>query len=146
MRDGHDLRLWAPQMLMAGFILGSATTVHAQGQLQPQRRPPAPPAAKADVIVTASRRDLLGQAVTASQGVVTRQELVLRPVYRVGQLLETVPGLVVTVHTGEGKANQYLARGFNLDHGTDIANFIDDMPINRPTNAHGQGYSDLNFI
>jgi outer membrane receptor protein involved in Fe transport len=53
---------------------------------------------------------------------------------------------VVTVHSGEGKANQYLIRGYNLDHGTDIANFIDDMPVNRPTNAHGQGYSDLNFF
>ena len=63
-----------------------------------------------------------------------------------GQLLESVPGLVVTVHSGEGKANQYLVRGFNLDHGTDIANFVDDMPVNRPTNTHGQGYSDLNFI
>ena len=98
-----------------------------------------------EVVVT-SRADLLGLARTASQGVVTRQELELRPAYRVGQLLETIPGLVVTIHSGEGKANQYLARGFNLDHGTDIANFYDDIPINRPTNAHGQGYSDLNFI
>ena len=96
--------------------------------------------------MTASRLDLLGNATTASQGSVTEQELDLRPAYRVGQLLESVPGLVVTVHSGEGKANQYLARGFNLDHGTDIANFVDDMPVNRPTNAHGQGYSDLNFI
>jgi len=100
----------------------------------------------AEVTVTASRVDLLGSATTASQGSVTEQELDLRPAYRVGQLLESVPGLVVTVHSGEGKANQYLARGFNLDHGTDIANFVDDMPINRPTNTHGQGYSDLNFL
>jgi outer membrane receptor protein involved in Fe transport len=98
-----------------------------------------------EVTVTASRIDLLGTATTASQGSVTEQELDLRPAYRVGQLLESVPGLVVTVHSGEGKANQFLARGFNLDHGTDIANFVDDMPINRPTNTHGQGYSDLNF-
>jgi outer membrane receptor protein involved in Fe transport len=98
-----------------------------------------------EVVVTASRLDLLGVAATASQGAVTQKELELRPVYRVGQLLESTPGLVVTVHSGEGKANQYLLRGFNLDHGTDIANFIDDMPINRPTNTHGQGYSDLNF-
>ena len=83
---------------------------------------------------------------TASQGSVTQQELELRPVYRVGQLLESMPGLVVTVHSGEGKAHQYLVRGFNLDHGTDIANFVDDMPVNRPTNTHGQGYSDVNFI
>ena len=100
----------------------------------------------AEVTVTASRLNLLGIATTASQGAVTEEELELRPAYRVGQLLESVPGLVVTVHSGEGKANQYLARGFNLDHGTDIANFVDDMPVNRPTNTHGQGYSDLNFI
>lgn len=99
-----------------------------------------------EVVVTASRVNLIGTATTASQGAVTEQELDLRPAYRVGQLLESVPGLVVTVHSGEGKANQYLARGFNLDHGTDIANFVDDMPVNRPTNTHGQGYSDLNFI
>ena len=98
------------------------------------------------VVVTASRADLLGKAVTASQGSVTSEALKLRPAYRVGELLESVPGLVVTLHSGEGKAPQYLARGFNLDHGTDIANFIDDIPINRPTNAHGQGYADLNFI
>jgi outer membrane receptor protein involved in Fe transport len=61
-------------------------------------------------------------------------------------LLESVPGLVVSIHSGEGKAPQYLLRGFNIDHGTDLADFIDDIPINRPTNAHGQGYSDLNFI
>jgi hypothetical protein len=98
-----------------------------------------------EVVVTASRLDLLGVAQTASQGSVTQKELDLRPIYRVGQLLESTPGLVVTAHSGEGKANQYLVRGFNLDHGTDIANFIDDMPINRPTNTHGQGYSDVNF-
>ena len=111
---------------------------------------PSPPKLASDpateVVITASREDLLGRAVTASQGSVTHEELALRPAYRVGQLLETVPGLVVTVHSGEGKAYQYLLRGFNLDHGTDIANFIDDMPVNRPTNAHGQGYSDLNFV
>src|SRR5579872_4703879 len=99
-----------------------------------------------EVTITSSRAKLLGTATTASQGSVTEQELDLRPAYRVGQLLESVPGLVVTVHSGEGKANQYLARGFNLDHGTDIANFADGMPVNRPTNAHGQGYSDLNFL
>ncbi len=99
-----------------------------------------------EVVVTASRADLLGTAVTASQGSVTQEELGLRPAYRIAQILEAVPGLVVTVHSGEGKAYQYLARGFNLDHGTDIANFVDDIPVNRPTNAHGQGYSDLNFV
>ena len=99
-----------------------------------------------EVVVTASRADLLGKAVTASQGVVTRKEVELRPIQRVGQLYETLPGLTVTIHSGEGKANQYLLRGFNLDHGTDFASFVDAMPVNRPTNAHGQGYSDQNFL
>lgn len=104
------------------------------------------PTSGPEVVVTASRLNLMGIATTASQGVITAKELELRPVYRVGQLLETTPGLVVTVHSGEGKAQQYLIRGFNLDHGTDIANFVDDVPVNRPTNTHGQGYSDANFI
>ena len=98
-----------------------------------------------NVVITSSRENLIGVSDTASQGSITQEEVALRPVYRVGQLLESM-GLVVTVHSGEGKANQYLIRGFNLDHGTDIANFVDDMPVNRPTNAHGQGYSDLNFL
>ncbi|MBO1359997.1 TonB-dependent receptor [Acetobacter sacchari] len=96
--------------------------------------------------VTASRRDLLGRAGTASEGSLTSKELHLRPIYRVGQILEAIPGLVVTSHSGEGKANQFLLRGFNLDHGTDLASFVDDIPINGATNAHGQGYTDLNFL
>jgi outer membrane receptor protein involved in Fe transport len=99
-----------------------------------------------EIIVTGSRWNLLGSATTASQGHVTEQEISLRPITRPGELFESIPGLVVTIHSGEGKANQYLIRGFNLDHGTDFANFIDDMPVNRPTNTHGQGYSDLAFL
>jgi len=96
-----------------------------------------------DVDVVRSRADLLGTATSASQGAVTQEELALRPVYRVGQLLESVPGLVVTLHAGEAKANQFFIRGFNLDHGTDFATFIDDVPYNEPTHAHGQGYTLL---
>jgi outer membrane receptor protein involved in Fe transport len=99
-----------------------------------------------EVTVTAERLELLGSATSASEGVVADQELQLAPVYRPGQLLETVPGLIVTLHSGEGKANQYLMRGYNLDHGTDLATYVDDMPINQPTHAHGQGYTDLNFV
>jgi hypothetical protein len=99
-----------------------------------------------EVTITATRLRLLGTAVTASEGVISDQEVQLAPVYRPGQLLETVPGLIVTSHSGEGKANQYLMRGYNLDHGTDLATFVDGMPINQPTHAHGQGYTDLNFM
>lgn len=120
----------------------------------PAPTPPAPDAPagvakedpRQDIVVTASRTDLLGKATTASQGSITQKEVALRPIYRPGQLFESIPGLVVTIHSGEGKAQQYLIRGYNLDHGTDFANFIDDMPVNRPTNAHGQGYSDLSFL
>jgi len=98
------------------------------------------------IIVTAKRRLLLGTAKTASEGVVDDRELQLTPAYRPGQLLETVPGLIVTLHSGEGKANQYLLRGYNLDHGTDLETIVDGMPINQTTHAHGQGYTDLNFL
>lgn len=99
-----------------------------------------------EVTVTAARLDLMGTATSASQGVVTEEELQLLPAYRPGQLLETVPGLIATLHSGEGKANQYLMRGYNLDHGTDLAVFVDGVPVNQPTHAHGQGYADLNFL
>jgi TonB dependent receptor/TonB-dependent Receptor Plug Domain len=99
-----------------------------------------------EVEVTAPRLDLLGAATTASQGVIDNEEIQLTPVYRPGQILETIPGLTVTAHSGEGKANQYLLRGYNLDHGTDLETWVDAMPINQPTHAHGQGYTDLNFM
>jgi TonB dependent receptor/TonB-dependent Receptor Plug Domain len=99
-----------------------------------------------EVTITARRLELFGTASTASEGLVADEEVQLTPAYRPGQLLETVPGLIVTLHSGEGKANQYLMRGYNLDHGTDLATFIDGMPINQPTHAHGQGYTDLNFM
>ncbi|HTC38950.1 MAG TPA: hypothetical protein VK693_08350, partial [Steroidobacteraceae bacterium] len=76
-----------------------------------------------EIRVTAERLGLMGSATTASEGIVVNDELALTPAFRVGQLLETVPGLQVTSHSGEGKANQYLLRGYNLDHGTDLATF-----------------------
>ena len=104
------------------------------------------PGSLQEITVSAQRLQLLGLASTASEGMVDDQELQLEPQYRPGQLLETVPGLIVTLHSGEGKANQYLMRGYNLDHGTDLETYVDGMPINQPTHAHGQGYTDLNFM
>ena len=83
---------------------------------------------------------------TASQGVVTGKQIEEQPRSRVGEVLEVVPGLIATQHSGEGKANQYFLRGFNLDHGTDIDITLDDMPVNMRTHGHGQGYADLNFM
>ncbi len=99
-----------------------------------------------EVVVTASRHKLIGQVESSTQGVVTRAQLETRPVLRTGELLETVPGLVVTQHSGDGKANQYFLRGFNLDHGTDLATSVDGIPVNMHTHGHGQGYTDINFV
>jgi hypothetical protein len=90
--------------------------------------------------------DLVGIAESATQGTVGATEIQDRPILRSGEVLETVPGLIITQHAGGGKANQYFLRGFNLDHGTDIAIFLDDMPLNLPSHAHGEGYSDMNTV
>ena len=105
-----------------------------------------PGAGLEEVQVTGRHINLVGDAVSASQGVVSQQEIALRPLLRTGDVLELVPGMVVTQHSGTGKANQYFLRGFNLDHGTDFATYVDGMPVNMRTHAHGQGYTDLNFV
>ncbi len=88
----------------------------------------------------------VGTSNAASQGVILGSLIQDIPLLRPGEVLEAVPGLVVTQHSGEGKANQYFLRGYNLDHGTDFATSVDGVPVNMPTNGHGQGYSDLNFL
>ena len=89
---------------------------------------------------------MIGIADSATQGTVGATELQDRPILRAGEILETVPGVIITQHAGGGKANQYFLRGFNLDHGTDFAVFLDDMPLNLPSHAHGEGYSDMNTV
>src|ERR1700683_922990 len=89
---------------------------------------------------------LIGIADSATQGTVGAAEIQDRPILRSGEILETIPGLIITQHAGGGKANQYFLRGFNLDHGTDFAIFIDDMPLNLPSHAHGEGYADMNIV
>jgi outer membrane cobalamin receptor len=94
------------------------------------------PAARGDIeeiVVTAQRMQLIGVASSASEGIVLAYQLENRPTLRPGELLEVVPGLVVTQHTGDGKANQYFLRGFNLDHGTDFATWVEGRPVNLRT-------------
>ena len=86
------------------------------------------------------------QPTAASAISFTGEQVNAVPFARVGEALEVVPGLIVTQHSGEGKANQYFLRGFNLDHGTDLAIKVDGMPVNMPTHGHGQGYADINFL
>ena len=114
----------------------------------------APLAARADtsaisletVVVTGRADDLTGIAPSASIGTVSAADLNLRPLLRPGEIAESIPGVIITQHSGSGKANQYFLRGFNLDHGTDLAIDLDGTPVNMPSHAHGQGYSDLNFV
>jgi outer membrane cobalamin receptor len=89
---------------------------------------------------------VVGVAQSASQGAITARQLEARPMMRSGEVLETVPGVVISQHSGEGKANQYYLRGFNLDHGTDFSTTVAGLPVNMPTHGHGHGYSDLNFL
>src|SRR5208283_4998164 len=115
----------APVPLRIPLVVGSvSTTIHVQGR----------------------EDELVGIAESGTQGTVGATEIQDRPILRSGEVLETVPGLIITQHAGGGKANQYFLRGFNLDHGTDIAIFLDDMPLNLPSHAHGEGYSDMNTV
>jgi len=125
----------------------------------PKRRPAlafacllAPATAFADdpfmqrVLVEGARASQVGVADSAGMGSVSQRQLETRTIYRPGELLEATPGLVASQHSGEGKANQFYLRGFNLDHGTDLRTTLDGMPVNQRSHAHGQGWTDLNFI
>lgn len=98
------------------------------------------------VVITGSTTRQVGVADSASVGTVTRQQLGARTAYRPGELLEATPGLIVSQHSGEGKANQFYLRGFNLDHGTDLRTSVDGVLVNQRSHGHGQGWTDLNFL
>lgn len=99
-----------------------------------------------EVTVATDGKDLIGVADSASEGTITAAQLATRPLLRPAEVMEVVPGMVVTQHSGDGKANQYFLRGFNLDHGSDFSTHVLGMPINLASHAHGQGYMDLNFL
>ncbi len=130
----------------SGGTAPSKNAAAKAGPLKPGQDAPQPieePVSLETVEVIGRETDLLGVAESASQGVVGQNQFKFRPLLRVGELVEVVPGMIATQHSGSGKANQYFLRGFNLDHGTDFAVWLDGMPMNLPTNAHGQGYLDL---
>ena len=115
----------APAALRISLTVGSvSTTMNVQGR----------------------EDSLIGIASSATQGTVGSTAIQERPILRSGEVLETVPGVIITQHAGGGKANQYFLRGFNLDHGTDFAIFLDGMPLNLPSHAHGEGYADMNTV
>jgi hypothetical protein len=104
------------------------------------------PGREATVEIKGHYDNAIGTSDAASQGAINAALLKSRPALRPGEVLEFVPGLIVTQHSGDGKANQYFLRGFNLDHGTDFATTVAGIPVNMPTHGHGQGYTDLNFL
>ncbi len=123
---------------LAVALLVSAAGAQAQLKTQPVELPP--------VVIHGHYDNAVGTSDAASEGQIRSELLKSRPALRPGELLEFVPGMIVTQHSGDGKANQYFLRGFNLDHGTDFATSVNGMPVNMPTHAHGQGYTDLNFV
>ena len=137
------MRFFQPSSVIS---LGALLSVATLGAQSPASSDTARRSGLDTVKVTGRIDDLRGVASTASEGRVGASDLKLRPITREGELLETVPGMIVTQHSGDGKANQYFVRGFNLDHGTDFQTRLEGMPLNMPTHGHGQGYTDLNFL
>ena len=128
--------------LASASLLAYGLPLHAQST-----EPAKPPLTQLPAVeITGSYNNAVGLWDAASQGAVTREVIEKRPVLRVAEVLEQVPGMIVTQHAGDGKANQYFMRGYNLDQGTDFATRVAGMPVNAPTHAHGQGYTDLNFM
>jgi len=125
--------------LFSGFTIAGSYGATALAQEKADIQAP-------EVEVTGTYQTGLGTSDAASAGSVTARRVETRPALRPGELLEYVPGVIITQHSGDGKANQYFLRGFNLDHGTDFAIDVAGMPVNMPTHAHGQGYADLNFV
>jgi len=136
--------------LAAFFFLCCAQQGKSQEQERPQQEKPEQQKPEQDnpdeIRIIGHYGNAVGTSDAASQGYITPQLIEARPMQRPGEVLEYVPGVIITQHSGDGKANQYFLRGFNLDHGTDFSTTLDHMPVNMPTHAHGQGYSDLNFL
>jgi outer membrane receptor protein involved in Fe transport len=129
----HLIALALPALTSSLATAQTTPVVTAAVQLEP-------------VTVRGNYLNAVGTSDAASQGSVTAKLIESRPTLRPAEVLEFVPGVIVTQHSGDGKANPYFLRGFNLDHGTDFATFVAGMPVNMPTHAHGHGYSDLNWL
>ena len=136
------LRTSLLQLAIACLALPHAVPAHAQALAAADPTP----AAANRVEVTGHYDNAVGSSDAASQGTIRADLLKSRSALRPGEVLEFVPGMIVTQHSGDGKANQYFLRGFNLDHGTDFATSVNGMPVNMPSHGHGQGYTDLNFL
>jgi outer membrane receptor protein involved in Fe transport len=142
-------------VLALATALSAASATHGQAvegeeegeeEEEGEAEPPADAELTEHVTVKARQDDLIGIASSATEGATGAADLGRRPILRPGEIVETIPGVIATQHSGGGKANQYFLRGFNLDHGTDLRIEVDGMLVNLPTHGHGQGYADLNFL
>jgi hypothetical protein len=130
----------ATYFLVQALAAGSALAGEAVATAPPEA------ANLGEIVVFGRAEAKIGIAQAASEGTISGSDLLVRPLLRVAELLEAVPGMVAAQHSGSGKANQYFLRGFNLDHGSDFTTYIDDVQMNFRTHGHGQGYLDLNGL
>jgi outer membrane receptor protein involved in Fe transport len=139
-------RSTAGKAILAGFAGTIGGSLVVSGMLPHTVLAAEEDLAAPEVEVVGTYETGVGSSDSASEGRVTARRIETRPALRPGEVLEYVPGVIITQHSGDGKANQYYLRGFNLDHGTDFSINVAGMPVNMPTHAHGQGYADLNFL
>ncbi|HEX8114584.1 MAG TPA: TonB-dependent receptor [Kofleriaceae bacterium] len=133
----------APPGPLVDSSSGTSVTAPDDAAAAPASELPDPPSeADAEVIEINDR----APAESASSVHLSRDDLQVRSRTQVSDLLRQVPGLMVSQHAGGGKSDQYFIRGFDADHGTDIAIYADGVPVNLPSHAHGQGYADTHFL
>ena len=142
-RGARDMRHFLKAIAIAGTATGVA---HAETSNSLEALALASADRASDIVVFGRGEAKIGTAKAASEGTITGSDLLVRPLLRVAELLEAVPGMIAAQHSGSGKANQYFLRGFNLDHGSDFTTYIDDVQMNFRTHGHGQGYLDLNGL
>ncbi|MEZ5938471.1 MAG: TonB-dependent receptor [Hyphomonadaceae bacterium] len=150
----YKFAIWTARTRLLGSVGCLALMIAGAPALAQESQAPAKPAATASadhadpevVVVYGRATELVGTALSASEGIVGEADLEIRPLQRPGELAEVIPGMVAAQHSGNGKANQYYLRGFNLDHGTDFAASFDGVPLNLIAHPHMSGYLDLNFL
>ena len=141
------LRCWRCPVAFAQAPDASQAVFTGPAAEEPQSAPEEQQPQPGDTVTVFGRAfEQIGKAQSASEGVVGYADLSTRPISRAAELVEVIPGMIATEHSSGGKANQYFMRGFNLDHGTDFAGFIDGVPINQRSHPHMSGYLDLNLL
>ncbi len=78
---------------------------------------------------------------------VSASTIELTPASTPWELLRQTAGMEVhQAGQGPGFASDASVRGFSSDHSTDLALWIDGVPVNEPVNGHAEGYNDWSLI